>query len=158
MDSNNEHGHKFDYSIITDNIILGSDFCNHRVCKLHSSEFKKLGVSSEISLRAELKEVPADELCTYTWLPVPDKMAPNQNQLAIGTSIIDGAVSSGQKIYVHCTHGHGRSPTLVVAYFIRFQGKSLEEAEHIVKEKRPEIHIEPPQREALVEFAKRWSK
>jgi len=85
-------------------------------------------------------------------------MAPNQNQLDMGTAIIDSTVGSNQKIYVHCTQGHGRSPTLVIAYFIRFQGKSLRDAEKIVKEKRPEIHIEDCQREALVEFEKRWSR
>jgi len=42
--------HVFDYSKITDNIFIGSDFCKGGVCLLHADEFKRLGVSVEINL------------------------------------------------------------------------------------------------------------
>lgn len=152
-------GHEMDYSVVTEQIIIGSDFCKMGVCKIHGEEFKKLGVTSEINLSIENNELPPKELEeSYTWLPVVDGHAPSQSQLDIGTSTMNDVLKSGKKIYVHCKNGHGRSPTLVAAYMIRFEGKTPQEAEELVKQKRPEIHIEETQLTALKEFERRWKK
>lgn len=45
-----DDGHVFDYSKTTENIYLGSDFCVGRECKMHSDEFAKMGVCTEINL------------------------------------------------------------------------------------------------------------
>ncbi len=67
-------------------------------------------------------------------------------------------IKDGKKVYVHCRNGHGRSPTLVAAYLIRFEKKSLQEAEKLILKTRPEVHIEDSQHKALTEFTERWSK
>ena len=59
-----------------------------------------------------------------------------------------------KKVYVHCQNGHGRAPTLVAAYFIK-QGKQVEDAVNLIKDKRPAIHLEEVQKQALEEFSKR---
>jgi protein-tyrosine phosphatase len=61
------------------------------------------------------------------------------------------------KVYIHCKHGHGRAPTLVAAYFIA-QGMSVAEALKFVKSRRPSIHPNRVQVEALKQFLNRLSK
>ncbi|MBI1871975.1 dual specificity protein phosphatase family protein, partial [Candidatus Collierbacteria bacterium] len=58
-----------------------------------------------------------------------------------------------KKTYVHCTHGHGRAPTLVAAYLIK-KGKSTKDALDFIKSKRPSIHLDDPQVDALIEYEK----
>lgn len=151
-------GHVFDYSTITDNIYIGSDLCKGNSCPVHGPEFESLGILVELNLSAERKEIPPDGIDIYSWIPVADGYAPTQEQLDIGTAIMDEAVKQGKKVYVHCTNGHGRSPTMAAAYFIKYQGKSVDEATEAIKVKRPEIHIEDTQKEALNKFLERWSK
>jgi len=148
--------HSFDYSKITDNIYIGSDLCKGHVCPIHSKQFKALGVTSEINLTAEHKEIPPDHMDIYAWIPVVDQKAPSQDQLELGTSLIDQTVSKGKNIFVHCKVGHGRSPTMVAAYFIRYKGMGVEEAIATVAEKRSEIHLEDEQKVALEVFRQKW--
>jgi len=150
--------HIFDYSKITDNIYIGSDLCKGMVCPIHGPEFEALGVLVELNLSVERKEIPPDGIDIYSWLPVADGYPPTTEQLSIGTSIMNEAISGGKKVYVHCKNGHARSPTMVAAYLIRFQGKSVDEAIDLIKSKRSEIHIEENQRQALEAFKEKWSK
>lgn len=151
-------GHVFDYSQITDSIFIGSDLCKGNVCPIHGPEFESLGILVELNLSAERKEIPPDGIDIYSWIPVADGYAPTQEQLDIGTAIMDEAVSQGKRVYVHCKNGHGRSPTMVAAYLIRYQGKGVDEAIDFVARARPEIHVEGAQKEALNKFLERWSK
>lgn len=150
--------HVFDYSKITDKIYIGSDLCKGRVCPAHSEEFKTLGVCVELNLSAEKKEIPPDDIDSYSWVPVVDGYAPSQDQLDIGTSIINQAVENGETVYVHCKNGHGRSPTMVAAYLIRYKNMKIDKAIDFIGKRRPEIHIENTQKKALNEFVRRWSK
>lgn len=147
-------GHIFDYSKINDNIYIGSDLCKGGVCLLHSEEFKALGVSVELNLSEEENELPPKNIESYTWLPVMDGLAPSQTQLEIGTSIINSAVHKGKKVFVHCRNGHARSPSLVAGYLVRYGGMTLDDAYKLIKEKRPEVHIEDTQKKELREFLK----
>jgi len=150
--------HIFDYSRITRQIIIGSDLCKGSVCPIHGQEFKSLGVCVELNLSAEKKETPPDDIDIYAWLPVVDGYPPTYDQFLIGTSIINEAVLNDNIVYVHCKNGHARSPTMVAAYFIRFKKIGVGEAVDLIKKKRPEVHIEKSQLEALEEFSKRWLK
>ena len=152
------HDHETDYSQITQNIYVGSNLCDGEVCPVHGVEFEELKISTEINLSIEGKEIPPNSLASYSWIPVVDGYAPTQEQLDIGTSIIHEAVSANKNVYVLCRNGHGRSPTLGAAYLIRFDGKTAEEAEKIIEEKRPEIHIEKIQMEELKRYEKKWLK
>lgn len=151
-------GHKFEYSKVNDQIYLGSDFCQAGVCFLHAEEFKKLGVSVEINLSAEENELPPTGIEGYIWLPVTDGYAPSISQLAVGSSVINEAIKNQKKIYVHCKNGHGRSPTLIAAYLIRYKGYTVEEVLKFIKDKRMESHIEDSQIEKLKEFERLMKK
>ncbi|OGM27980.1 hypothetical protein A3D00_04530 [Candidatus Woesebacteria bacterium RIFCSPHIGHO2_02_FULL_38_9] len=150
--------HATDYSQITEQIFIGSDLCRGLYCPLHSVEFKKLGICAEVNLEIERNETPTPGVDTYIWLPTPDLHAPTQDQLAIGSSAIGEMVGLGNKIYVHCKEGLGRSPTMVVAYLVRYKGMQVDKSIDFIAQRRPGIHIEDSQRMALVEFSKKWSK
>jgi len=158
MDKDNPNLEKeyiLEYSEITENIYLGSDLCSPRVCKLHEPEFRKLGVTVEISLTAELKDTPTNNVAIYCWIPVEDKHAPSPDQFDFGTSVINEALLQKRKIYIHCRLGHGRSPTMLAAYFIRFQKTTPENALNLIKEKRPEVHLIEEQVEALNRYQRK---
>lgn len=148
--------HQTEYSKITDQIYIGSDLCRGPVCPVHTVEFKKLGICGEINLEVENPEMPPKSIDVYLWLPVVDKEAPSQDQLMIGTAALKQMIDLGNTVYVHCRNGHGRSPTLVAAYLIRYQKMSVDEAIESVAKKRPEVHLEDRQKMALQEFWQLW--
>lgn len=150
--------HAMDYSQITDNIFIGSDLCKLGSCPIHGPEFEKLGILVELNLSAEKKETPPDGIDIYSWIPIGDKRAPTQEQLDLGTAIINEAVRNGKNVYVHCKNGHGRSPTMVAAYMIRYLGRKVDEAIATILHKRNEVHLEFSQREALGKFEERYIK
>ena len=49
---------------------------------------------------------------------------------------INSVIEKGGKILVHCSYGVSRSASLVIAYLIKYQKMSYEDAYKLVKEKR----------------------
>jgi hypothetical protein len=144
MDRDNtdsEKEYELEYSQITENIYLGSDLCSPRVCKLHEPEFRKLGVTVEISLTAELKDTPTNNVAIYCWIPVEDKHAPSPDQFDFGTSVINEALLQKRKVYIHCRLG--------------FQRMTSDEALKAIMEKRPEINPVKEQIEALNRYQRK---
>ncbi|MEK7571645.1 MAG: dual specificity protein phosphatase [Patescibacteria group bacterium] len=147
------HDHTTDYSQITPNIFLGSDLCKGWNCPSHQKEFEKLHIKTEINVEIEHDEPVLPTLEIYLRIPTPDDTAPTHNQLLLATDALNLTVLSKTVAYVHCKNGHGRSPTVVAAYLIRYQNMDVATAIDFVKEKRPEIHIEKVQIAALEKFA-----
>lgn len=137
---------QMEYNKITDHIYLGTNMC----CDVHFSRLLDLGVSADISLEEEVFEKPRN-LQAYLWLPVVDRTPPTLEQLDIGVHAIDRMLNNNFKIYIHCKNGHGRSPTLLIAYFI-WKGLSYKDAYNKVYLQRKEIHLEKSQELRLYEF------
>ena len=138
---------KTDYSQITNEIYVGTNFC----CKAHfDKKLLNLGITTDISLEETRLDSPFGVVC-YLWLPVNDHNAPTHYQFLVGISCIKNAVKTKNKVYIHCKNGHGRAPTLVAAY-LTTQGMSVEEAIALIKSKRPEIHLEQSQLQAIKRF------
>lgn len=138
-----------EYSRITEFLTVGTNLC----CGEHEQKLRDLGVQVDISL--EYEETPIPKMfSTFVWLPVMDHHAPTMEQLDIGTSALVECELRGYRAYVHCKNGHGRAPTMAIAYFIR-KGMSLEDAEAFVRKGRPEIRPTDAQRQALREFERR---
>lgn len=136
-----------EYNYITDGIFVGTNKC----CQTHfNQKLKSKKITAEISLEGESVDAPYG-IKHFVWLPVVDHKAPTTDQLKFGVTCLEKFVSMGKKVYVHCKNGHGRAPTLVIAYFIK-KGMSFSEAEKLVKSKRPSIHLEKVQREKLINF------
>ncbi len=141
---------ELEYNEIIDGIYIGTNQC----CQTHFDEkLKKEGITVDISLEQDRLDAPFG-VDFYIWMPVQDHTAPQPNQLAFGVSTLEILVSMGKKIYVHCQNGHGRAPTLVAAYLIE-KGKKPAEAEAFIKSKRPTMHLEGAQRQALEDFNKK---
>ena len=146
MSSTHKHT---DFSQINQHIYIGTNFC----CTEHfDKKLLKKGITTDISLEDVRIDSPFGVAC-YLWLPVKNHRAPTQYQLAMGASVIDTAVKSKRKVYVHCKNGHGRAPTLVAAYLI-YQGKSHKEAVAFLKSKRLGTDLAAPQLRALATFSK----
>lgn len=144
---------ELDYNYITDGIYIGTNHC----CKTHFDEkLKNEGIEADISLEEERIDAPFG-VEFYLWIPVKNHMPPAPDQLEFGVSTLEELVKMGKKIYVHCKNGHGRAPTMMAAYLIK-RGKSVEEAVDFIKARRPTIHLEKVQKEALIEFSKNFSK
>ncbi len=84
----------------------------------------------------------------YCHLPTPDDEAPSAEHIAIGVEFIAAAIDGGGKVYVHCSAGVGRAPTMAAAYLLD-RGYALDEALALIAAARPFIHITPPQLECL---------
>lgn len=150
-DCGEKHKNEFDLSQITENIFLGTNLCCGKTP--HMKILMDIGITGEIDLEEDRQESPP-KVVAYLWLPVKDKHAPSQEQLEVGVAMLEKLTKNDKKIYVHCKYGHGRSPTLVAAYFIS-QGMGVDDAIAKVKEARPEIHLEESQKASLVEYEKR---
>jgi len=138
----------FDYNYIADGIYVGTNQC----CQIHFNQtLLKDGATADISL----EEVRVDQpfgVEAYLWLPVKDHFAPSDDQLLIGVAILQKLVALKKKVYVHCKNGHGRAPTLVIAY-LTTTGKSLDEAIALLESQRPSAHLQDAQIAALRRFS-----
>ena len=148
MNKNNHDATTLEYNNIVDGIYIGTNFC----CTTHFEEkLVRERITVDISVEEEHIDMPIG-VEFYVWIPVKDKTAPTQDQLEFGVATLEKLVAMGKKVYVHCKNGHGRAPTLVGAYVMK-KGKTLQEAETLLKEKRGSIHLENAQRKALEIFA-----
>lgn len=140
----------FEYNYVVDGIYIGTNQC----CQAHFDEkLTKEGVTVDISLEKERIDAPFG-VDFYVWVPIENHLPPKPDQLEFGVSTLKKIVAMKKKVYVHCQNGHGRAPTLVSAYLIS-KGKSPEEAEEFIRSKRPTIHLDDIQRQALVDFSKK---
>lgn len=140
----------FEYDKVTDYIYLGSNQC----CQVHfEKSLLKKGIMADISLEKERLDAPFG-VDYFLWLPVKDTTPPSQKQLLVGAKTIKALVDSKIKVYVHCLRGHGRSPTLVAAYFI-LEGLKYDEALNKIRAKR-KIHLRSSQIKALKKFEEKY--
>ena len=138
-----------EYNYIIDGIYIGTNQC----CQTHFDEkLQKEGITADVSLEEKKVDTPIG-VDFYTWIPIKNHTAPSQDQLKFGVATLKELVKQKKKIYVHCQNGHGRAPTVVAAYLIN-QGKSVDEALELIKNKRPTIHLEKVQKEALEKYIK----
>jgi hypothetical protein len=55
------------------------------------------------------------------------------------TNFIEKELSIENKIFIHCKGGYSRSPSIVIAYLIKFKKFTYEEAYNFMKKRRPSI-------------------
>jgi len=141
--------HDFDYSQITKEIYMGTNMC----CATHFPQsLLKKRVFADISLEEKHVDAPFG-VSYYLWLPVEDLHCPTLEQLYQGSLFLAHLVQARTKVYVHCKNGHGRSATLVIAYFL-LQGMQLDQAIYTVYKKRKTMHLSPAQLAGLHDFEK----
>lgn len=144
---------EFEYSTITRNLIIGTNQC----CIAHfRKELLAKGVQADISLEDRRVDAPIG-VKHFLWLPVKDHHAPTKSQLELGVASLHYLAANKVKTYVHCTHGHGRAPTLVAAYLISTGMKPMQ-AINFINAKRPGAHLTERQIEALKKYARRLKR
>ena len=132
------------FSRITPLVYVGPQFRKSGMNMLQQTGFRHL-----VNLRIEFDDAEHGlELENYCHLPTIDDAAISKEHLRQGIEFIHGAVEQGEKVYIHCSAGVGRAPTLAAAYFIS-RGMTLADALSLVKQARPFINITPPQMELL---------
>ena len=111
-----------------------------------------VGITSIVDMTCEfveLREVVDGR--TYVCVPTPDGHVPTVDALS---RAVDEAASSTMPVYVHCAVGRGRSAMFVAALLLRLgRASTVDEAEAIVKAKRPCVHINRTQRRLLETYA-----
>jgi protein-tyrosine phosphatase len=143
----------FDYNQITDEIFIGTNMC----CQFgFSKELLSKGVRADISLEKDRTDAP-DGVDYFLWLPTEDGKAPSPKNLEAGVKFLDFLISNKIKTFVHCKNGHGRAPTLFAAYLIS-RGMSVQDAIKLMTDKRPAVHLNEAQIQALNEFKERTSR
>lgn len=136
MHSHEEKG--LNYNYIQDNIYIGNNQCCHVMLDVL---LKKEDIYADLSLEEDVIDQPVG-VSAFLWLPVVDHTPPSKEQILIGVEFIQSIVSNNKKIYVHCKNGHGRAPTVVIAYYIIKKGMTFEEAFSIVIGQRPVMHLD----------------
>jgi protein-tyrosine phosphatase len=137
----------FRYCQVTPEVFVGPQYR-----KLGKRALMRWGITASVNMRTEYDDaLHGLTLDQYCYLPTVDDQAPTLDQLGRGVEFINQVVSRGGKVYIHCTGGIGRAPTMAAAYFI-YQGMQLEDAIGLIEETRPFIHIMPPQLEQLEHF------
>jgi protein-tyrosine phosphatase len=145
---NHTLGHKgFDYDQIDDNVFIGTNMC----CQLgFDKELLSKNVKADISLEEDKIDAPTG-VDYFLWLPTKDHEAPSPDKLTLGVQTLDFLIKRNIKVFIHCQKGHGRAPTLFIAYLIK-KGMNMDDAVKYVKDKRPTIHFTQNQLEALKSF------
>lgn len=145
------HFEKFtyhDYDYIDEGIYVGTNQC----CTAGLSEvLKKEGIQADLSLEAERLDQPFG-VKQYIWLPTDDDNVPTREQLDFAVESLKLLVKNGEKVYLHCKHGHGRSCTFVSAYFIATRGYTPEEAFNFIKSHRPSARMHPVQHDFVKSY------
>jgi hypothetical protein len=137
----------FDYSEILDGVIIGTNMC----CQFgFAKELLTKNVRADISLDGAKIDAPRG-VDYFLWLPTADGRAPMPDKLSFGVQALDFLVSHKIKVFIHCQNGHGRAPTLFIAYLMK-KGMTLDAAFAFLKEKRPSVHLTEAQMVALSAF------
>lgn len=95
-------------------------------------------------------ELPFKWDLPYLVLPIWDTKAPTVAQIETGVQWAARQRGAGRTVFVHCAHGHGRSPVLMCAGLLsEGLAENPKHAEQLVAAQRPGIHINSSQFAAL---------
>lgn len=134
-----------EFSQMNEQVFLGTNAC----CMIHfKADLLDRGVTCDISLEGERLDQPFGIDC-FLWLPTVDHTPPSMHDTLVGVAALSEILKEGRSVYIHCKNGHGRAPTFFAAYLILKEGLEVNDAIARIAAKRPEIHLEPSQKQFL---------
>ena len=141
-----------EYSRVTDSLYVGPQ---HRTNGKRT--LQQAGITHIVNMRSEFDDaahaltLEEGGASGYCHLPTADDDPISPEHLARGIAFIGGAINDGGKVYVHCTAGVGRAPSMAAAYLIS-AGYHMDEALSLIQEVRPFIRPTTTQLDALRQF------
>lgn len=133
----NQNHQALQFSRITDYLTIGAQPSGPALHYLKESGFKHV-----IDLNADPKE--ADEALRVGISYHPAEVRDNDSiqvwlsKFDLAVRIIRRASENAEPVYLHCTYGKGRSPTMAMAYLVT-RGHTVEQAIAVVKSKHPDV-------------------
>ena len=123
----------FDYSNITDNIIISREYTSNDIFVI-----QKLNVKCVIDMRSESifdQSLFESIGIKYFNIPVDNFFAPELEQIDTAIEYIKSNISDENNILIHCKEGVGRSSLIIIAYLVT-TGLDLFESMEVVKSHR----------------------
>ena len=142
------------YSRVTDTLFVGPQFRRNGKTAL-----MRAGITHIVNMRSEFDDakhgLTIGNGCSgrYCYLPTVDDEPISDAHITRGIGFIDNAVEEDGKVYIHCSAGVGRAPSMAAAYLIS-KGLRAEDALAKIRRVRPFIRPTPSQILALTEFEK----
>ncbi len=134
------------YNQITDDLYLGA---LPNQLSGDGKKLKKEGIGAVLSVNEPWERDPMGLSVPYQkgdWkglcinlhkLDVHDHKLLDNEALDQAADTIHGEIQAGNKVYVHCRAGVGRSAMAVAAYLVKYKGFSVEKARSLIKQQRP---------------------
>lgn len=135
---------------VSPRLLLGGFLAPHDVPAIAAE-----GVRAVVNVTRELVEPRrALEAAGIAYLQVPawDGRVPTLEDAARGVRFIAGHIADGQKVYIHCASGVGRSVALLLCYLAAHEGADVEEALTDIRRARPRVSLSRAQRAFVDEF------
>lgn len=154
--------HQWSYwTKISDEIYLGAmplknwDHLN----KIHELGIKAiLSVNEDHELEDQFLAKPVksfdwkDRNIKYLKIATPDLEPIETSKLAMAVDFVVQQVDLGNRVYIHCTAGRGRSASVAICSLVKIKGYSLEKSIALVKQCRPQIMLSNNQIKAIHEY------
>jgi len=120
------------------------------------ARLRRQGVGAVVNLCAERSDNPrrlAAAQMAYLWLPVSDTHAPTVEQILVGLVWIEQRIYAGDKVYIHCAAGMGRSVTLLACWYLYARDMRVPQVLEFVKRRRPQAALTRRQVRRIEEMA-----
>ena len=124
------------------------------LCVTEEWETMPMGLSQPYTKQQWKEEFGED---SYLRINQKDHTLLDIDNMDRAADFINERIQSGQKVYVHCRGGVGRSATAIAAYLIKYKKLSCDQAIAIIKSSRPSSTI-ANKKARLEEFASIHSK
>ncbi len=95
---------------------------------------------------------------THIRYPVPDVTVPHEQIISEAVAWIKTQIANNRVVLIHCAKGRGRSATLLAAYLMSEQDLTFEQANTLLKSKRPLTKLESKHRRVLENWLAKQNK